>query len=201
MTSLARRRTPVLVACAGVVAIAVAAALLTALVRGGQDNDDTAQDRPPTVITDLCAALEPALPPDLGLAGGRSSNDSRNDTEIATCLVAGTDGAELEVRVTGYELPDGDPDGELEQLVAIACDGVERQYAAGFTEDSASCSGQDSESTTEPLLTSATMITTLPTLNAVASVVLTDRALPAIVGAYTTAVAYAVVSAGADLAG
>lgn len=208
MTSLPGGRTRVLLICAAVVAVAVIAAVLTVLVGGDDDDKDTADGAggsdtttQATVVDDLCAAIEPNLPPELGLADGQSGNDSRDDTEIATCTMESPDGTKLDIRVTSYALPEGDPDGELDRFAATACDGVQDQYADGFTEAPAGCSGQDAPGATEPTLTSATTVTTLPTLDAVASIVLTDRALPATVGAYTSAIAYSVVAASDELAG
>jgi hypothetical protein len=191
MTRTAR----VLVACAAGVVLVVLAGTAGYLLRGGGDEGDPApQVREAAVVDDLCATVDPLVPQDLPIGAGQSAQEAVPGGQQATCVVGGAGGNALEVRVTSYDLRDGDPDGTLDQLLAATCAVVAQQYDERYAdEDDGGCSGQDATSTTRPGETTATRVTSIPDLGAVVSVTMTQDALPAQVAAYTTALALGLV--------
>lgn len=194
MALISEARARVLVVFSVLVAVAAVVAASVVWSRAGDEEDAAPKLREAVVVDDLCAVVEPLVPGELELGDGQSTNDSGDGAERAACVVGSSGATVLEVRVTSHDMPEGDPYGVLDQLVGAACDAVEQQYAAGFTEDEVGCSGQDSGSTTRPVLATAIQVAPVPNLNAIVSVVLTDRRLPAQVAAYASAITYGVVA-------
>lgn len=194
MALIPEARARVLVVCSALVVVAAVVATVVAWSPADDEKDMAPKLREAIVVDDLCAVVEPLVPGELELGEGQSSNDSDDGPERATCVVGSSGATVLEVTVASHDLPEGDPDGVLDQLVDTACDAVEQQYAAGFTEDEAGCSGRDSGSTTRPVLATASQVAPVPSHNAIVTVVLTDRRLPAQVAAYAAAITYGVVA-------
>jgi hypothetical protein len=197
-----RTRAVVAFSVLGAVLVALAAVVIVAgvwVVRDERDEDAGPVMQEAVVVEDLCAVVKPAVPSRFGLDDGQPSNDSADGEESASCVFASSDETRLEVSVTSYDLLEGDPDGELDQMVGTTCDAVEQQYAPDFTEDEFGCGGQTSDKATGPEPATATRISTLPHRNAVVTVVLTDRDAPAAVGAYAAGITFGVVSG--DLTG
>lgn len=196
MAHLPARRNALVV---GVVTAALVAVLAVAVcwlsARVGQD-EAAPEVRQATTVEELCAVVEPLIPAALELSGGELTTSSEDGAgvERTVCVFGGSGPTTLVVRVISYDLEEGDPDGVLDQLLLTTCDGVAQQLPIGHVADEVGCSGQDAESVTEPVLVTATRVGRIDARNAVVSVSLTDRRLPAQVAAYSSAITYGVVA-------
>ena len=191
----------VLLVCGAVISTMAVAVVAGVAAWGDAEGDEDPRVGRAVVIEDLCAVVEPRVPANLGLGTGTSRQEARGTGQRATCLLTSPGETELGVRVSSYALPEGDPHGMLDQLVGAACDTLEQQYGAGFSEMDHGCSGRDAESiepTGRPSATTATSISAIPHLAATVTVTLTDRRTPAQVATYATAITYGMVSS--DLA-
>lgn len=189
-------RSRLAVACAAGVVGFVLAGSLAVLLDLGDDEGGRTPVREASVLGDVCAVVQPLLPEGLGLVADRpgASADRAAGVRRSGCTFGSQGEAALEVVVTSYDLPGDDPDPTLDQLVATACDGVERGFAEEYAADEQGCSGQDVAGANEPVLVTAARIARIDHHNAVVAVFLTDRRLPAQVAAYASAIAYDVVA-------
>lgn len=205
MTAVSSGRTRLMVgvlAGALVLALAALAATVAAAVLGGSGEADAElpQVRKAVVVEDLCSLVQPLVPAELGLSPGRSTEDVNGDADgdagirRAACTFGSPGDVSLDVRVASYDLLEGDPAGTLDQLVATTCDAVERDFPVAFAADASGCSGLDAESTGVPVGVSASQVGRIRGSNAVVSVLLTDRRLPAQVAAYAAAITYGLVA-------
>lgn len=195
MALLPARRTALVV---GVVSAALVAVLVAAVcwlsARVGED-EAVFEVRRATTVEDLCAVVEPLIPAALDLGAGELTTSSEKDAgvERSVCVFGGSGPTTLVVRVLSHDIEEGDPAGVLDQLLLTTCDGVAQRVPIGYVADDVGCSGQDAESVTEPVLVMATRVGRIDARNAVVSVTLTDRRLPAQVAAYSSAITYGVV--------
>ncbi len=191
----------VLLACSSLISTVAIAVAVVAGVSAWRDDDDEPAPRIGRAleVDDLCAAVEPLVPRDLDLGEGSSSTDTVDGRQRATCTVGSPGRAWLEVRVTGYALPEGDPQQTLDQLLGTACDALELHFPVRFDRNDAGCHGQDTEATLRPRITTASRVSALPHLDALVSVALTQRDHPVRNAVYVSAISYGLL--GTDLAG
>lgn len=191
----ARRTGPVVGAVTAALVVVLAAAVCWLSARVGEDQA-VSEVRRATIVEDLCSVVRPVIPAALDLGEGEfsASSDDGAGVERSSCSFGGSGPTSLVVRVLSYDIEEGDPAGVLDQLLLTTCEGVAQQLPVGHAVDDAGCSGQDAESASEPVLVTATRVGRIPTRNAVVSVTLTDRRLPAQVAAYSAAITYGVVA-------
>ena len=92
------------------------------LVAGCSDADEEPVGAPPaTLPEDLCAVLEPLVPPDLGLGDPVAAGGEQPGARTATCSMSGPGGRRLSVEVTSYALADADDPVELRVAHLAAC--------------------------------------------------------------------------------
>lgn len=174
--------------------VAVGVAVLMTVVAGAaawqlDKTEHVREVRGAVLVEDLCAVVEPVVPDELGLADGFSRTESREGSEVATCVLSSAGERVLEARLTSYDLLEGDPHGTLDQLLAAACDGLEAQYPdEAFQRDETGCTGRDPGSSDREVLTTVTEVRKAGGVDAIATVTLTHQATPAQVAFYATAI-------------
>lgn len=82
--------------------------------------EDTSQP-PADLPEDLCAEIEPVLPPDLALGDPAPRTVDQPGSRTATCSLSGPAGARLDVELTSYALADADDPVELRVAHLAAC--------------------------------------------------------------------------------
>lgn len=100
------------------------ALLLPVLVLLGGCSGGTSEDTslpPASLPEDLCAEIEPVLPPDLGLGDPVASTDEQPGSRTATCSLSGPGGARLEAELTSYAVADADDPVEVRVAHLAAC--------------------------------------------------------------------------------
>lgn len=100
------------------------ALLLPALLLLGACSGDASEDTslpPASLPEDLCAEIDPVLPPDLGLGDPVASTDDQPGSRTAVCSLSGPGGARLEAELTSYAVADADDPVELRVAHLAAC--------------------------------------------------------------------------------